>query len=126
MLFLLDVFSNSSDSRLIFRGFPTQMLSRRLANREDPPSVFEALRLSHLRVNTIRIKTDKKASPHELSSLAMAFLFQLAFNTDVALVPQRELDAYSRVGRISRMRRSRPSEIDPTVERPPSLTLRVT
>ncbi|PZV12086.1 MAG: hypothetical protein DCF22_13075 [Leptolyngbya sp.] len=48
-----------------------------------------------------------------MSSLANALLFQMAFNTDIALVPQKELDAISRSSRISRMRRNRPSEIDP-------------
>ncbi|TVQ78729.1 MAG: hypothetical protein EA380_05785 [Phycisphaeraceae bacterium] len=114
ILFFLDAISRHSDARLFLRGYPSSLLERRLTDQESPLSVFELVRMMYLRIATVvRIRTDAKASPTRLSSLANAFLFQMAFNTDIALVPQRELDALSRSGRISRMRRSRPSEIDP-------------
>lgn len=113
ILFFLDLIASHADSRYFLRRFVTPMLERRIAELEVPPSLFDVLRMGFLRVLTVTVTADDKASVTKLSSLANAFLFQLAYNTDVSLVPQRELDALSRSGRISRMRRNRPSEIDP-------------
>jgi hypothetical protein len=112
ILFFLDAITQHSDSRFFLRGY-NSMVERRLADREEPPSVFEYLRMAILRITTLRVRCDGRTPPARMSSLANAFLFQMAFNTDIALVPQRQLDALSRSGRISRMRRGRPSEIDP-------------
>lgn len=113
ILFFLDAISEHSDARFFLRrGYTSSMLERRLADKELP-TVFELIRMAFLRITTVRITCDAKSSPSRMSSLANAFLFQMAFNTDIALVPQKELDAISRSSRISRMRRNRPSEIDP-------------
>jgi hypothetical protein len=40
-------------------------------------------------------------------------LFQIAYNLDISLVPQRLIEEMVRSGRINRMRRSRTEEIDP-------------
>ena len=113
ILFFLDAITQHSDSRFFLRGYNSPMVERRLLDREEPPSVFEYLRMAILRITTLRVRCDGRTPPARMSSLANAFLFQMAFNTDIALVPQRQLDALSRSGRISRMRRGRPSEIDP-------------
>ncbi len=113
ILFFLDLISSHSDSRYFLRGYISPMLERRLAEQEEPPALFDLLRMGFVRVLTVTVSSDDKISVTKLSNLANAFLFQLAYNTDVSLVPQRELDALSRSGRISRMRRNRPSEIDP-------------
>ena len=112
ILFFLDAISEHSDPRFFLRG-STLMLERRLAEREEPPTIFELMRMAYLRITTVRIICDSKTSASRMSSLANAFLFQMAFNTDIALVPQKEIDSIFRSGRISRMRRNRLSEIDP-------------
>jgi len=113
ILFFLDAIFEHSDARFFLRGYPTSMLEQRLAEREEPPTVFEVMRMAYLRITTVRITCDSKTAALRMSSLANAFLFQMAFNTDIALVPQKELDSISRSGRISGMRRNRLSEIDP-------------
>jgi hypothetical protein len=113
ILFFLDLISNHSDSRYFLRSWINPMMERRVAERETAPSVFELIRMGYLRLTTVQVKSDTKASTSKLARLANAFLFQLAFNTDISMVPQRELDALSRTGRITRMRRNKPSEIDP-------------
>lgn len=113
ILFFLELISNHSESRYFLRGWMNSMIERRIAEREQPPSVFDLIRMAYVRLTTVQVEAASKTSASKLSRLANAFLFQMAFNTDVSLVPQRELDALSRSGRISRMRRSRPSEIDP-------------
>ncbi len=113
LLFFLEVISGHPDAGFLLRRHVSIMLERRLTERLNPPSVFDALRISFLRITTVKITCNAKTSAIQMSALANAFLFQVAFNTDIALVPQKEIDSVSRSGRISRMRRNRPSEIDP-------------
>ena len=61
---------------------------------------------------TLQIRSKKSRSVNEFEKLASAFLFQLSYNLDVAVVPQRSLDKLVRRGRITRLRRSRPEEIE--------------
>ena len=112
ILFFLDRIAEHSDSRYFLRGYPSSMWERRMEESETPMTVFDVLRAGYLRIKTVRVRSDAKASTSRMSTLANAFLFQLAYNTDIALVPQRELDAFARAGRISRMRRNRANEID--------------
>lgn len=114
MLFYLDLIEKNSEMRFFTRlGLLSSMIERKIAEQGGAPSVFDLARLTFPRMLTIKVSSINETSAVKLSRLASAFLFQIAFNTDVALVPQRELDALSRAGRISRMRRNEPSEIDP-------------
>ncbi|WP_145346110.1 hypothetical protein [Rosistilla ulvae] len=113
VLFFLHQISQHSDPRLFMRGFPAPMLDRMMQESDSQVSIFEILTRAYLRIKTVNIQCDSKTTVNRMSTLANAFLFQLAFNTDIALVPQREMDGYARAGRISRMRRNRPAEIDP-------------
>lgn len=61
---------------------------------------------------TLQIRSEKSRSVNEFEKLASAFLFQLSYNLDVAVVPQRSLDKLVRKGRIRRLRRSRLEEME--------------
>lgn len=61
---------------------------------------------------TLQIRSEKSRSVDEFEKLASAFLFQLSYNLDVAVVPQRSLDKLVRRGRIRRLRRSRLEEME--------------
>lgn len=113
LLFFLDQIEQHSDIRNFFRPYLNSMMERRLLEQDNSPSLFEFLRINSIRISTVRIKCASKTSVARMSRFVNSFLFQLAFNTDIALVPQRELDALSRSGRISRMRRNRLPDIDP-------------
>ena len=113
VLFFLEQISQHPDPRLFLRGFPSSMLDRMMQENDPPLTVFEILTRAYLRIKTVIVQCDTKTSVSRMTTFANAFLFQLAFNTDIALVPQRELDGYTRAGRISRMRRNRPAEMDP-------------
>lgn len=113
LLFFLDQIEQHSDVRNFFRPYIKSMMERRLLEQDNAPSLFKFLKINFIRISTVRIKCDAKTSVVRMSKFANSFLFQLAFNTDIALVPQRELDALSRSERISRMRRIRLSDIDP-------------
>ena len=113
LLFFLDLIMQHTDAKYFLRRHSHPAIERQLSEPDTPHSPFDLLRITTTRISTVQVKSDVKKSSAQMSRLANAFLFQLAFNTDIALVPQQELDALSRSGRISRMRRNRPSEIDP-------------
>ncbi len=113
LLFFLEMVSALNEPRLYNRGYYPPMIDRWLADQESPPSVFDLIRRMLLRVKTIQVVTDTVTTPERMSALANSFLFQLAYNTDTSLVPQRGLESLSRASRISRMRRTRASDIDP-------------
>ena len=110
ILFFLDLISSRAGN-FIHSTF-LRLVIKRIDEQQESLLLFDVLRRV-LRLQTVTVTSDNNASFTKLSKLANAFLFQLAYNTDISLVPQRELDALSRSGRISRMRRNRPTEIDP-------------
>lgn len=101
-------------------GSPRRMAgpvsNRYLIERSDENNVHEAFELakrSFIRFITLSISSDKNRTVHEHERFSTAFLFQLSYNLDSALVPQRHLDELMRTGRITDLRRNSIAEIDP-------------
>ncbi len=113
ILFFLDQISQHTDFRFFLRAYPSHILKRKIADLEDDLDVFSLLRIGFLRIYTVTVSCDTNTPLAKMSRYANAFLFQMAFNTDTAWVPQRALGVLSRPGRIDRMGRSRPTDIDP-------------
>jgi len=61
---------------------------------------------------TLQIKSERPFDLPKFEKLANAFLFNLGYNLDVALIPQRNLEDLVRWRRITRLRRSSIDEID--------------
>ena len=76
-------------------------------------SPLDYIRQSSLRWLSLKIASEKRTTSLQFFRLTHAFLFQIGYNLDVALVPQRLLEEIVRHGRISRMRRSKIEELDP-------------
>lgn len=74
---------------------------------------FDILRAISVRSITLKLNSATKQSLRRFQTAIYSFLFHLAFNLDLALVPQRFFEEVSRRGRISRMRRSTTDELDP-------------
>lgn len=62
---------------------------------------------------TLKVTSNTRKSPNEFDKFASAFLFNISYNTDTALVQQRDFDELLRTGRITRTRRSNIDDIDP-------------
>lgn len=113
-LFILGALYNQGDARALRIIHRSPSVERLLTKNNGQVGVFELLRTSFLlRISVVRIVCDVKTAASRMAELANGFLFQMAFNTDAALVPQKEIEWITRSGRISRMRRNRPSDIDP-------------
>jgi hypothetical protein len=78
---------------------------------QEPLGIFDLLRRV-LPLTTLQVHSSAGRPPKDLLSLADGYLFQLSYNLDVAVVPQRSLDSLARPERISQMRRSSPASID--------------
>jgi|GEM_PF-3058008 hypothetical protein len=110
LLFLLDKVSEIASPRALVMPLPLSRVFDR--NRDDEiTDVFELLRRVIPRFLTLQIQSDKNRSNSDLERFSSAFLFQLSYNLDVALVPQRYIEEIVRSGRINRIRRSSMDEL---------------
>ena len=74
--------------------------------------LFEILRRA-IRILTVRIDSSKQRPPLELERHLNAFLFQITYNIDAALVPLKSFEDLVRSGRLEGMRRGSLTELDP-------------
>ncbi len=112
LLFLLMGAAALGDPRRIGSFIGT----RRIVEKGDSnghSDTFEVLKRFFTRFITLSISSDRNRSATEYERFATAFLFQLSYNLDSALVPQRHLDELMRTGRITDIRRTSLLEIDP-------------
>jgi hypothetical protein len=76
-------------------------------------SAFDLLRRYLPAFLTLRVISEKDRSYSEFERYSSAFLFNISYNIDAALVPQRHLEELLRTARIARIRRSGFAEFDP-------------
>ncbi len=112
LIWLLCSTANQSSPRDLGIGFFFHRLQREAAASETT-GVIELLRAISVRLLALRITSVSKQNIRRFQVAANSFLFHVAYNLDLAFVPQRYLEELSRRGRISRMRRSTVAELDP-------------
>ena len=111
LLFILGILREPEYLRDLFRPFPSRILRERIS--EEKLEFFEFLsRIIIPRVYTLKIKSQEPRSSGEFSKLATAFLFNLSYNLDIAIIEVRFLHELTRY-RFGRIRRARPEEIEP-------------
>lgn len=110
LLFLLYKVSSISSPRALVLMIPGNMV-RRAA--EETTDIFELLHRTFLRFITLRLESGRNRTVAEFEKFSSAYLFQLSYNVNAALVPQRHLDEILRTGKISQIRRSNISDIEP-------------
>lgn len=99
-------------------GFASHSIFRSLdrLTDSDPLEVIpleKLLKTLSTIIKTLKISSSKDISKTQFLRHSNAFLFQIGYNLDIALVPQRFLEEISRRGRIKRMRRSEIGDLDP-------------
>lgn len=95
-----------------FIKLPTNMATDRI--RENPnPDIFDLLRSIFSRLETLKLRSSVKVPLRRFQAATNAFLYHIAYNLDIAYAPQRFFEEILRRGRISRIRRSTPADIDP-------------
>jgi hypothetical protein len=113
LVWMLAQMKDRLDPRDVRGGMIYRPSLERLIQEEGGMSPLEYIRETSFRWLTLKIYGDKPSSAASYARLTYAFLFQIAYNLDVSLVPQRLIEEMVRSGRINRMRRSRTEEIDP-------------
>lgn len=109
-LFLLQAAAAVGKPRMLSR-VPPRFIFERMPE-ELTGNLFEILRRAS-RVLTVRIESSKQRSGSELERHLNAFLFQITYNLDVALVPLKSFEDLVRSGRLEGMRRAAINELDP-------------
>ncbi len=109
-LFLLHSAAKVGRPRMIARMPPRFALER--VPEEQVGDLFEILRRS-TRILTVRIASERARTPSELERHLNAFLFQITYNLDAALVPLKSFEDLVRTGRLEGMRRAAIAEVDP-------------
>lgn len=111
-LFLLMSAASLGTPRRLAGPIPIHRIAERSeANGES--DAFDLLKRFFVRFITLQICSDRNRGASDFERFSTAFLFQLSYNLDSALVPQRHLDELMRTGRITDIRRANLSEIDP-------------
>ncbi|WP_153045498.1 hypothetical protein [Marinobacter salexigens] len=112
ILFLLHSASDLGSVRVLVRPTPGSL---RIDGSFDEPPVdaFEGLRRVLRGFLTLQVFSDRDRPKAELERFSQAFLFNISFNLDTALVPQRHIEELLRPGRIARLRRGRVVELEP-------------
>lgn len=114
--YLVRLLAFAADSRSLrdLTSFPIfRHRALRLLESESVPDLLDFVRGSFARYSTLKIRVTSAQSLRRFNQAASAFLFHIAYNMDVALVRVRHLEELSRRGRIGRIRRSRPGDLDP-------------
>ena len=94
-------------------GFSFHLSRIRLDRLGTEENILDVLRVTSPRLITLKLTSANKLSLRRFQAATYSFLFHIAYNLNVALVPQRFFEEVSRRGRIGRMRRSRSDELDP-------------
>ena len=110
-LYLIKIAAQYGEPRALSRpGMSGSMMTRIL---EEQPCVLELVKKFIAGRLTLKLVSETKKTVSEFDKFSSAFLFNITYNTDTALVQQRDFDELLRTGRITRSRRSSLDEIDP-------------
>jgi len=109
VLFLIDKASAVDNPRALTSPAVERIIER---SKEEGHSGIDLVRSCLPRFMTIQIVSTKARQKSEFEKFGTAFLFNFSYNTDSALVQQRNFDELLRTGRITRTRRVSIDELD--------------
>lgn len=111
LLFLIYELSKIAPLRFSFENhiFRSSMARRR---ERMETSVFELLKLSSFRYLTLKIESECNKSINDFVKFSNAFIFQISYNLDLAIMPQRFLSDFVRTSRIEQLRRTSIDELE--------------
>lgn len=110
ILFLIKNAAAYGEPRALSRMFFSNRMVLRIV--EEQPCVFALLKKFIAGRMTLKVEASTRKSANDFDKLSSAFLFNLTYNTDIALIQQRDFDELLRTKRITRNRRSDINEID--------------
>lgn len=105
--------------KILSLQLPRMFLRRRFEEIEgDEIGIYDFLKNSFFRNQTIQIKSEKERSINEFNELISSYVFQISYNYNTVLVPQKNIqDLFKRRGILIRQR-NRFSEIEKEFDPP--------
>ena len=82
------------------------------SNDNENLDLFDLLKRTIPRFQTLHIKSDSTKSKSEFETLTYSFLFNLSYNTDLSYLPSSLIEDLTRTIRIGRIRRARMEEVE--------------
>lgn len=110
-LYLIKNAVSYGEPRALSRPIMNSSMIRRAI--EEQPCVLEFVKKFIAGRMTLKVVSTSRKSTTDFDKFSSAFLFNITYNTDSALVQQRDFGELLRTGRITRTRRSNINEIDP-------------
>lgn len=118
MFFLHNLYKNDVSHSLRNRLNPHR-LRRLYTNRDNTQvelfeeSVFEVIKTTTMRFETIRITSKEPKELIDFESLLYAFTFNLGFNLDYTILPLRFIDEFIQPYRLGKIRRANYEDVEP-------------
>lgn len=110
-LYLIQKAASYGNPRALFRhAMSSSMMQRAIA---ENPCILEFVKTFIAGRLTLKVTSNTKKTSNEFDKYSSAFLFNISYNTDTALVQQRDFDELLRTGRITQSRRFNIDEIEP-------------
>lgn len=81
-------------------------------NDTEFTDALAAIRWGSVPMQSLKLSSPTSTPVERFKGYTASFLFHIAYNLDLAYVPQRFFEEITRRGRISRMRRTRPDDLD--------------
>jgi hypothetical protein len=101
-------------AELLKNPFPRTMLRRKIEEEtQDNITIEEYFSFLLFRYQSIRIESNKSQNIEFLNNLLMSFIFQISFNSNSVIIPQRNISDIFRNRRLGRFRRTKIDELDP-------------
>lgn len=110
-LYLIQKAASYGEPRALSRPIMNSSMIQRAI--EEKPCILDFIKKFIAGRLTLKIDSTSKISTNEFDKYSSAFLFNISYNTDTALVQQRDFDELLRSGRITRTRRFNMDELDP-------------
>lgn len=110
-LYLIKTAATFGDPKALTRNIFTSSMFKRAI--DERPCVLEFVKKFISGRMTLLVTSNVKKSLNEFDKFSTALLFNISYNTDSALVQQRDFEELLRTGRITRTRSSNINELDP-------------
>jgi hypothetical protein len=111
LLFLIYKLSKIAPLKYSFDNYLFRSARTRSRERIEI-SVFELLKSSSSRYLTLKIESERNKSVNDFIKFSNAFFFQVSYNLDLAIMPQRFLSDFVRTSRIEQLRRTSIDELE--------------
>jgi len=112
LLFLIYKLSKIAPLKLSFDLNSIFRFARIRPRERVETSVFDLLKASSSRYLTLKIESERNKSINDFVKFSNAFFFQLSYNLDLAIMPQRFLSDFVRTSRIEQLRRTSIDELE--------------